>query len=128
MDEQVNGQKTRTYVFDVTDLDAPQVLGHYEHITTARDHNVYIVDNIAYETNWMAGLRVLNITNLPQIDFLEAGYFDIVPGSDSIAVSGAWSNYPWWHDGAVTVSGTNEGLFILRPTLPIQHLPVIASE
>jgi hypothetical protein len=59
---------------------------------------------------------------------LGAGYFDIVPGSDSIASSGAWSNYPWWHDGVVTVSGTDEGLFILRPALPEQHLPIIASE
>ncbi len=128
MDEQENDHNTRTYVFDVSNLDAPQILAHFEHGTTARDHNVYIVDNIAYQTNWRAGLRVLNITNLPQTNFLEIGYFDIVPASDSIDPSGAWSNYPWWHDGAVTVSGTDGGLFILRPTLPIQHLPVIASE
>ena len=127
MDEEISGHNTRTYVFDVLDLDNPQVVGHYDHSTTARDHNLYIVGSTAYGTNWQAGFRVLNIRNLPQTNFLEIGYFDIVPGSDSIAASGAWSNYPWWSDGVVTVSSTDEGLFILRPILPEQHFPIIFS-
>lgn len=127
-EEQIGGINTRTYVIDVSDLDNPQVLGFHEHKTTARDHNVYIVGNTAYETNWKAGLRILDISNLPEAQFLEVGYFDIAPDSDSIAVSGAWSNYPWWSDGIVTVSGTDEGLFILQPRLPVQFLPVIVSE
>ncbi len=127
-EEQMAGINTRTHVIDVSDLDAPQVLGFYEHKTTARDHNVYIVGHIAYETNWKAGLRVLKIDALPETQFLEAGYFDIAPESDSIAASGAWSNYPWWSDGIVTVSGTDEGLFILKPQLPEIFLPIIASE
>jgi len=128
MDEEKNQNKTRTYLFDIADLDQPKVLGYYEHSTTARDHNIYIVNHIAYETNWRAGLRLLNLMNLPQTDWLEVGYFDIVPGSDSIAPSGAWNNFPWWQDGIVTVSGTDEGLFILQPTIPEQHLPLITNK
>ncbi len=125
MDEMMNGHNTRIYVFDVADLDAPQVLGQYEYGTTARDHNIYIVDDIAYQTNWKAGLRVLNIAGLPSTDFLEVGFFDTSPNSHSIAMAGAWSNYPWWSDGIVTVSGTHEGLFVLRPFIPRLFLPII---
>lgn len=127
MDEENNGTNTRTYVFDIHDLINPLVLGYYEHGTTARDHNLYIVGDTAYETNWQAGLRVLLINSLPQTNFLEAGYFDIVPGSDSIAASGSWSNFPWWSDGVVTVSGTDEGLFILQPRVNQQHMPLVTA-
>jgi choice-of-anchor B domain-containing protein len=128
MDEEKNNRNTRSYVFDVSDLDNPQVLGYYEHSTTARDHNVYIVGRTAYQTNWQSGLRVLNISNLPRTNFLEVAFFDTVPASDSIAASGAWSNYPWWTDKIVTVSTTDDGLFVLRPFLPEQYLPIIVSE
>ncbi len=124
MDEANFGHNTRTYLFDVADLETPVFLGYFEHPTTARDHNVYIDGAVAYETNWQAGLRVLDIGGLPATDFLEVGYFDIVPDSDSIASEGAWSNYPWWSDGAVTVSGTNEGLFVLQPNFPRIYLPL----
>lgn len=129
MDEQNLGINTRTYAFDVTDLDAPLYLGYYEHTTTARDHNVYIIDNLAYETNWAAGLRILDISALPGVDFTEVGYFDVMPETDSIAMTGSWSNYPWW-DGFISVSNTESGLFLLQyvPDEPTSvHLSQLAG-
>ncbi len=114
MDEMMHGYNTRTYIIDVADLDNPISLGHHAHATAARDHNVYIADNLAYQTNWMAGLRVLDYSALPSPNLIELGYFDIEPGSDSISTSGAWSSYPWWGDGVVTVSGVENGLFVLQ--------------
>lgn len=125
MDEVTSGHNTRTYLFDVANLDEPVVLGFYEQSTTARDHNLYIIGTTMYQTNWQAGLRVLDIGRLPATNFVETGYFDIVPGSDSVASEGAWSSYPWWDDGVVTVSGTAEGLFVLRPYSNQTFLPVI---
>lgn len=113
-DERDFGHNTRTYVWDVQDLDQARYLGFYEHNTTARDHNVYLADGLAFQANWRAGLRVLSVGALPSTDFAEVGYFDIVPDSDSVEASGAWSNYPFWGGGIVTVSGTDEGLFILQ--------------
>lgn len=126
MDEQMAGHNTRTYIFDVADIDAPRVLGYYEHATTARDHNIYTAGTVAYQTNWQAGLRVLDMRRLPQTDLLEVGYFDIVPESDSITPAGAWSHFPWWGDGVVTVSGTAEGLFVLQTAVPEMLLPLVA--
>lgn len=128
MDENNFGHNTRTYAFDVADLDAPVFLGYYEHATTARDHNVYIIGNYAYETNWRAGLRILDISSLPSTNFTEVAYFDVDPTSDSIAMTGSWSNYPWWTDGTVTVSDTEQGLFILQPQLAPTDVSLIGLD
>ncbi len=47
-------------------------------------------------------------------NFEEVGYFDIFPSSDSTAFNGAWSNYPYYPSGVVTVSGIEQGLFVLK--------------
>ncbi|MEM7112165.1 MAG: choice-of-anchor B family protein [Chloroflexota bacterium] len=125
MDEPINIHNTRTYLWDMADLDQPSYLGFYESSSPARDHNVYIVDHFAIQTNWNAGLRILDLRRLPETHLQEVAYFDIVPETDSPSPDGAWSNYPWWDDGVVTVSGTKEGLFILQPRLNQQFLSVI---
>lgn len=132
MDEPTYGHNTRTYVWDLADLDAPRYVGFYEGSSPARDHNLYIIPtasgNVAFETNWRSGLRVLSLNSLPSPAFSEIGYFDIDPASDSPASDGAWNNYPWWGDGVVTVSGSKEGLFVLQFAPPQQFLPFISSQ
>jgi choice-of-anchor B domain-containing protein len=125
-DEERLGNNTRTHLFDVSDVDDPIYLGYYEHPTTATDHNLYIVGDLVFQANWQAGLRILNIAGLPNTALAEVGYFDIVPGGESHAHAGAFSNYPFWGDGVVTVSGSQEGLFILQFRPPV-HLPLIAG-
>ena len=124
MDEHHTGNNTRTYAFDVSDLDHPVVLGHFSHSTTAIDHDLLIVGTRVFEANWRAGLRILDISSLPGLDFREMGYFDTVPDSDSIGHTGAFAPYVW-PDGAITVSDTESGLFILRPAANQQYLPVL---
>ncbi len=123
MDEHHFGFNTRTYAFDVTDLDQPVVLGHYTHATTAIDHDLQIVGRRVYQANWRAGLRVLDIASLPGLGWRELGYFDTVPGSNSIGHTGAFAPYVW-PDGAVTVSDTESGLFVLQPMVDWVYLPV----
>jgi choice-of-anchor B domain-containing protein len=125
-DEEMLGNNTRTQLFDVSDIDNPVYLGYYEHPTTATDHNLYIVGDLVYQANWQAGLRVLNIAGLPDTHLAEVGYFDIVPGGDSHAHAGAFSNYPYWGDGVVTISGAQEGLFVLQFRPPV-YVPVTAA-
>lgn len=124
MDEHHTGVNTRTYAFDVSDLDHPLVLGHFSHSTSAIDHDLQIVGQRVYEANWRAGLRVLDISSLPDLAFRELGYFDTVPDSDSIGHTGAFAPYVW-PDGVVSVSDTESGLFLLRPTLERQYLPLL---
>ena len=104
---------TRTIIWDVTDLDDPQLLGEHVSENTASDHNLYIQGSVMYQANYMAGLRILDISDVAEP--VEVGYFDtvsVVP--DRPGFFGAWSTYPFFESGAIIVSSINEGLFILK--------------
>lgn len=124
-DEHHTGANTRTYAFDITDLDQPVVLGHFSHGTFAIDHDLQIVGTRVFQANWRAGLRILDISSLPGLGFRQLAYFDTVPGSDSTGHTGAFAPYVW-PDGVVTVSDTESGLFILQPTIDRVYLPMLA--
>ena len=97
---------TRTLVWDVSDLDDPVLVTEYIASTPDTDHNLYIKDNLMYQSNYGAGLRILDITN-PESP-TEIGFFEPGPGSSS------WSNYPYFKSGTLIVTSGNEGLFILK--------------
>ncbi len=104
---------TRTLIWDVTDLDDPVLLK--EHFGTQRstDHNLYIRGNLMYQSNYVSGLRVLDISDVENP--VEVGYFDTVPyGDNSAGFGGSWSNYPFFASGVVVVTSGQEGLFILK--------------
>jgi len=116
LDELQSGINTRTYFFNVEDLNNPFLAGTYTASTAAIDHNLYIKDGIAYQSNYSAGLRLLDVANLPNAE--EVGYFDVDPSSDAASFNGTWSNYPYFESGVVAVSHIEEGLFLLLPDCP----------
>lgn len=118
LDEGNFGHNTRTRVWDVTDLESPEIIGTHDAATPSRDHNQYVKGSYVYQSNYTAGLRILDLSQVAEGTLTEAGYFDIYPANDNPAFSGAWSNYPYFDSGNVIVSGVGEGLFVLRPTLP----------
>ena len=99
---------TRTLIFDVQELDDPILVGSYIHDVQSTDHNLYIVGDRVYESNYDSGLRILDISD-PENPKL-AGYFDTVPWSGM----GSWSNYPFFESAVVLVTSGREGLFVLR--------------
>ena len=115
LDEEDFGHNTYTYIWDLADLDAPVLMGHFTHPVPAIDHNLYIKGNVAYETNYRSGLRLLDISQIASGTLSYLGYFDTYPSSDSAAFSGTWSNYPYFASGNVIVSSIGEGLFVVRP-------------
>lgn len=117
LDEQSYGNNTRTYIWDVSDLDAPALLGHYTGSTPAIDHNLYTRDNFVFEANYHAGLRILDTSDVANANLEEVAYFDTYPASNSPSFNGAWSVYPYFESGVVIVSGIERGLFVLRPDL-----------
>jgi len=128
LDEQRNGNNTRTRVFDVSDLDAPSVVGFFDNSTVAIDHNLYVKGNYAFQANYRSGLRVLDISNVASASLSEVAFFDIYPADDNAQFNAAWSNYPYFPSGIVIVSGIEQGLFILRPNLqsgPVDNPPSV---
>ena len=101
---------TRTLVWDVIDLDDPILVKEHLAETTAMDHNLYIKGNLMYQSNYDAGFRILDISN-PE-NPVEVGFFDTTPFEGT--GGGSWSNYPYFESGAVIVSSSYEGLFILK--------------
>lgn len=117
LDEQRLGHKTRTYIWDVSDLDAPQLLGFYSGPEQSADHNLYIKGNYAYLTNYSSGLSIVEISDIGNANLTEVANFDSFPNNNGSAFSGAWSNYPYFDSGVVIMSDLSGGLFILRPNL-----------
>jgi len=117
LDELDFGHPTWTYIWNLADLDAPVLIGHYTGTTNAIDHNQYIHQGYAYQANYRAGLRILDIAGIAAGTLTEVAYFDIYPSSNSANFNGAWNNYPFFASGNVIVSGIEQGLFVLRPNL-----------
>lgn len=114
LDEGNHRVKTRTHMWDVSDLDNPKSLGFHESKSGATDHNMYIYNNLIYQANYRAGLRVLSFKDVDNGKLKEEAFFDTYPKNDSSTMSSAWSNYPFFKSGNVVVSATNEGFFIVR--------------
>ena len=104
---------TRTHVFDITDLDAPDYVFAYEAATNSIDHNLYVLGDRVFQANYTTGLRVLEFGDLANSELAEIAFFDTFPDSDAAIFDGAWSVYPYLPSGTVIVSDTRNGLFIL---------------
>jgi choice-of-anchor B domain-containing protein len=107
-------ETTRTMVLDVRDLDAPTLHFVHEHETTAIDHNNYVHEGFVYQSNYSAGLRVLDVANVPDRSMTEVAFFDTYPSHTNPTFDGTWSNYPFFESGTVAVSGRQEGLFLVK--------------
>jgi choice-of-anchor B domain-containing protein len=110
---------TRTLIWDVQDLEDPILVGEYTTDNPATDHNLYIVGDVIYQSNYRSGLHVLDISEREQPRPL--GFFDTVPWGDNDGMGdilsgaiGSWSNYPFFDSGVVAVTSGKEGLFILK--------------
>ncbi len=107
---------TRTLVWDVSDLDDPVLVKQYFGTTLTIDHNLYIKGDLMYQSNYVSGLRILDISD-PE-NPKEVGYFDTVPWDESVVFDGSWSNYPFFESGTIVVSSIKEGVFFLKYRRP----------
>jgi choice-of-anchor B domain-containing protein len=118
LDELRNGHFTRTLVWDLSSLSAPDFLGHHTHEIPAIDHNLFIRGNKVFEANYTAGLRILEYGNLDNLVLDERAYFDTYPSHNKPEFFGAWGVFPFFPSSTLAVSSMDEGLFILRSNLP----------
>jgi choice-of-anchor B domain-containing protein len=108
--------QTRTLVWDVSDLDDPQLVAEHLGTQESSDHNLYVVGDLMYQSNYQSGLRILDIQD--PANPVEVAFFDTVPyGDNGAGFGGSWSNYPFFDNGLVIVTSGNEGLFLVRPTI-----------
>ena len=116
--ELITGSGSLTHIFDMTDLTAPDFLGNYESTEPAITHNLYNRGRYSYQSNYTAGLRVLDITGIADGQLEEVGYFDVYLEGTPTAFGGTWSNYPFFDSGNVLVGGF-DGLWVVRPRIGV---------
>ncbi len=114
LDEITQGNKTRTMLWDLKDLDNPNHLGYFEHNSRSIDHNLYTKHSYVYESNYTSGLVVLDTTGINNGSLKKIAYFDTYVSNDAADFEGSWSNYPYFPSGSIVVSDIVNGLFILK--------------
>ena len=114
IDEINVGFNTRTIIFDFEDLDNPSFHFEYEGPTEAIDHNGYVKGDKYYLSNYRAGMRVLDISQIGNESITEIGFFDTYPDSDSANFDGAWNVYPFFESNNIVISDINRGFFLVR--------------
>ncbi len=115
LDELVGStERTKTIVWDVSDLDDPVVVREHYGPNGSTDHNLYVKGDRMYQANYQAGLRVLDISD-PE-NPREVGFFDTTPyGVDPPGFNGAWTAFPYFESETVLVTSMLEGVFLLKP-------------
>ena len=113
--DELNGmaENTRTMIWDLTDLDEPEMIAEYFGDSNSTDHNLYVKGDFMYQTNNASGLRVIDIRD--RANPVEVGYFDTTPNGKNVAgFDGTWSSFPYFDSGTILVNSRREGLFIVR--------------
>ena len=128
LDEQNIGINTTTFIWDMLDLSSPEIIGTFVSSTSAIDHNLYTHNGYVYQSNYTAGLRVLDTENIADANLEEVAYFDLYPSNNSAQFDGTWSNYPYFPSGVIAVSHIQEGLFLLGLSGELSDLGCTDSE
>jgi choice-of-anchor B domain-containing protein len=111
--DEIGGANTTTFIWDMTDLDAPQMIGTYVFETMSTDHNLYVLGSRLYEVNYSTGLRILDTSDVANANLTELGWFDTFPADDEPGYAAAWGMYPFLPSGNILV--TDNGLFVVKP-------------
>ncbi|MCA1762959.1 MAG: choice-of-anchor B family protein, partial [Cryomorphaceae bacterium] len=114
-DELDFGINTRSILWDMQNLDNPQVIDYVDLGTPSVDHNLYIKGDMVYESNYTTGLRVLDILEIEDGHLEPFGFYDVFPQADLAAFFGSWSNYPYFESGVIAVSNMYGSFHALRP-------------
>ncbi|KAI4639019.1 hypothetical protein J4E93_009508 [Alternaria ventricosa] len=113
-----------TYIWDIQNLEAPVVTGYYKTTTRSVDHNQYVYDGLDYQSNYQAGLRILDVSSIPKFPdgskVKEIAYFDVYPpddvkpgGGDALWDAGTWSAYTF-ESGYVVINTIDRGVFVVK--------------
>lgn len=114
-DEGVTGSFTRTHIFNIEDLEAPVYVGFQAGPTGSYDHNLYVHQDLVYQSNYTSGMAIWDPANVATGSLSLLATFDTYTANNGKTYDGAWGNYPFFESGIVIVSSIDEGLFVLQP-------------
>ncbi|KZM18566.1 uncharacterized protein EKO05_0002333 [Ascochyta rabiei] len=111
-----------THIADLSDLKNPKYTGNF--FATDKkgiDHNLYIVDGLAYQSNYGNGLWVHDIRSIKKDPtgkgVTTEAFFDIYPeddaGEGTVTFVGTWSHF-LFPSGYILVNTIERGVFIVK--------------
>lgn len=112
-----------TILWDMHDLDAPLYMGFHVGGTSI-DHNQIVVGNLDYQSNYSAGLSILDVSQIADSSLRRVAYFDHYPANDNRVFQGEWMSYPYFESGLIPVTDIYNGVFLLKPNF----IEVVAPE
>jgi choice-of-anchor B domain-containing protein len=114
-DEQSHGVRSTLYIWDISKLTKPKLIGTYVANSGAIDHNVYSEEDALYHANYVNGFRILDLENAHKGKLSEVAFIDTSPLVDTPTFDAAWAAYPYLPSGNMLVGDMGGGLFIVRP-------------
>jgi choice-of-anchor B domain-containing protein len=117
---------TRTLVWDVQDLDDPIMVREFFGAKSI-DHNLYIKGNYMYQSNYIDGLKIIDVSD--PMNPQEVAHFDTFNETGSSSIwNGTWSNYPFFPSGTIAIADDVGGLFLVAPTMGNNPVAVEENE
>ncbi|KAG0126837.1 hypothetical protein HOY82DRAFT_97021 [Tuber indicum] len=75
-----------TYIWDIRDLEKPRQTSYCKSSQYGIDHNQYVVNGEAYQSNYGGGLRILDVSSIPSDPtgggVKEVGFFNVYSEDD----------------------------------------------
>jgi choice-of-anchor B domain-containing protein len=114
---------TRTYIWDLYDLDNPKMTGTFDSPEASIDHNLFVMGNRVYQANYTAGIRVLaiDIDGDGVLSLSEVAHMDTEPRLPTNHMNhninifvGPWGVYPFFDSGKIIASDGLNGLIITQ--------------
>ena len=113
-----------SYIWDISSLEAPKQTGHYKGLRRGIDHNQFVKDSFAYQSNYGLGLSILDLRSVPSDPtgkgIKEVAYFDThpeddhLPGGGNVTFTGSWSHYPFFPSGFIVINTMDRGAFVVK--------------
>ena len=98
----------------MSDLDNPVLHYTYDGVTAAIDHNGYVKDDALFISNYTAGFREIDISDIANQNMQEVGFFDTYPENNNASFDGVWNVYPFFNSGIIAISDSDRGLFLVQ--------------
>ncbi len=115
--------RARTYIIDVSDLDAPAFAGAFDSPAANIDHNLFVKGDKVYQAHYVAGVRVLQIHDAGggAIALEEIAHMDTEPRIPQNHINfnlnrfvGPWGVFPFFDSGTIAASDGLNGLVLMR--------------
>jgi choice-of-anchor B domain-containing protein len=115
--------KPVTYIWDIRNLERPLQTGYYKGKDVSVDHNQYVKDGLAFQSNYGSGFHIVDVSSIPYdptgANVKEIGFFDVYPEDDKAPNGGlakfvgSWSSYAMFPSGYMFVNTIERGAFVV---------------